>query len=1277
MSWQWTPYTIPSLVTAALSTAAALYLLWQRRNEAMARIGALLLLATTVWIVTSMMRMASISLTAKVFWDKAEFVGFCIIAPALLAFTLRYTGNDRWLNARSRILLSIVPLATFLLAITNEAHHLVWRDAWLDTSGPFVVKQAPYGVAMWIYIAYAYGLVLGGIVLLVRAFVRSGRLQRWQGGVLIAAVATPWLLNVAEELMGLPAVRDVELTPLALGVTMPILAWVFYRLQLRDIVPVARHSVVESMADALLVLDPNNRVVDLNQAAQRLFDRTRSDSLGKPVQTIWPEWLQWTSGLRPEAQVSQGVILTQGGERRVFDLRISPFTDWRGDVISRVVVLHDVTQWVQREEQVKVSLREKELLLKTSAAVTSSLDLEQVLRALAEQLVEVSGFHSCMISQWKPGSETVHALVEYTRAVWLPEGGESYRLSDYLSTERVLLGDEPCVVRDDMDDPEVSWMRELHLPAILMLPLRAGEETIGSAEVGSSGDGSMDERAALLRCQQILQEASSWLVSPLKANQEASLLALAGQLAEAGGLSWCVLSLWNKAQGETRTAVEYRDSVWAQGEGPAHSIAGMIHARALGQRIPVLVRRSDPTLSSADRAYLAKWGMRMLVVQPLFVKGEPVGLIQLYHCTEERSVAEEEFRLWRAAADQAAVAMDNARLHAETERRLHEQTALRQAATAISSALDLSTVLEQIAEQMGRAIGATSAYICGYEPATQRSVVMAQYSAPEACTQERVSDLGLQFPEKDMEFLEVMQAGHYDIDQIDDPDLHPSDRDHMRKYGVRSALYVPLRIQGRFLGFAELWESRRRREFTADEIALCQAIAQNAAVALENAELYEQAQREIAERKRAEEGLRHYAERLGILRTVDRAILASQSPQTIAQAALSHARRLVPHDGGVLLTYTPDTQEAVVFAVDSTSDQPFMVPGQRLPLSPHGEIGPITSALQQGEAIVVEDLRARSPSSPLSKMLQARGIRSAIIIPLVFQAGLIGIFALGATVPDAFSAEHVEITREIADELAVALQQARLREQLEQHARDLEQQAQELQRSNAELQQFAYVASHDLQEPLRMITSYLQLLERRYQGWLDADADDFIGFAVDGAARMHELIRDLLAYSRVGTHGQPFQHADTQAILQQVLANLKVAIDESGATITHDPLPMVMADPIQLTQLFQNLVGNALKFRRDIPPQIHVDAERQDNGTHGEAAYWLFSVRDNGIGIEPQYAERIFVIFQQLHTRDKYPGTGIGLALCKRIVERHGGRIWVESEPGQGSSFFFTLPKVR
>ncbi|HEX9710679.1 MAG TPA: ATP-binding protein [Candidatus Thermoplasmatota archaeon] len=241
--------------------------------------------------------------------------------------------------------------------------------------------------------------------------------------------------------------------------------------------------------------------------------------------------------------------------------------------------------------------------------------------------------------------------------------------------------------------------------------------------------------------------------------------------------------------------------------------------------------------------------------------------------------------------------------------------------------------------------------------------------------------------------------------------------------------------------------------------------------------------------------------------------------------------------------------------------------------------------------------------------------------------------------------------------------------QVLQSREELAAQAADLARSNAELEQFAYVASHDLQEPLRMVASYVQLIERRYKGKLDEDADDFIQYAVEGSNRMQALIQDLLAFSRVDTRGKEFVPTDLGEELDIARQNLEVAIEESGAVITNGPLPRARADPSQVGQLLQNLLANAIKFRGPEAPRIHVSG--QSNGRWCE-----ITVKDNGIGIDPQYFDRIFLIFQRLHGREDYPGTGIGLAVCRRIVERHGGKIWVESAPGEGSAFHFTIPSA-
>jgi PAS domain S-box-containing protein len=247
----------------------------------------------------------------------------------------------------------------------------------------------------------------------------------------------------------------------------------------------------------------------------------------------------------------------------------------------------------------------------------------------------------------------------------------------------------------------------------------------------------------------------------------------------------------------------------------------------------------------------------------------------------------------------------------------------------------------------------------------------------------------------------------------------------------------------------------------------------------------------------------------------------------------------------------------------------------------------------------------------------------------------------------------IEVVRDITE-----------RKQAEEHLRKL---SDELSRSNTDLQQFAYVASHDLQEPLRVIAGFVKLLAKRYKGQLDDEAEQFINYTVDGVKTMEMLIKDLLEYSRVQSNGMALKPSDCDKLVKECVKSLQTVIEESGAKVTYDSLPNVKADASQLVRVFQNLISNAVKFHGDEKPKVHISAEKKENE-------WVFSIRDNGIGINPKQAERIFLIFQRLHTKEEYPGTGVGLAICKRIIEHHGGRIWVESEVGRGSTFFFTIP---
>ncbi len=294
--------------------------------------------------------------------------------------------------------------------------------------------------------------------------------------------------------------------------------------------------------------------------------------------------------------------------------------------------------------------------------------------------------------------------------------------------------------------------------------------------------------------------------------------------------------------------------------------------------------------------------------------------------------------------------------------------------------------------------------------------------------------------------------------------------------------------------------------------------------------------------------------------------------------------------------------------------------------------------------------------------------REGMDVPLILVTGALGdvtaveCIKQGATdyvLKDALAKLPVAIRR--------ALHEQQLRQQRREAEEELSRSVKELARSNRDLEQFAYVASHDLQEPLRMVATYTELLAEKYRGKLDGQADKYIHYVVEGATRMQTLIQDLLAFSRAGRQGLEMADADTSTLVQQALLNLQTAQNETGAKVTWDALPVLPGNAAQLRQVFQNLLGNALKFHAEAPPEIRISARRQ-----GED--WLFSVTDNGIGIASDQIENIFVVFHRLHTREEYPGNGIGLAICKKIIERHGGKIWAESEPGVGTTFHFTLP---
>ena len=422
----------------------------------------------------------------------------------------------------------------------------------------------------------------------------------------------------------------------------------------------------------------------------------------------------------------------------------------------------------------------------------------------------------------------------------------------------------------------------------------------------------------------------------------------------------------------------------------------------------------------------------------------------------------------------------------------------------------------------------------------------------------------------------------------------------------------------------------------------------------------------------------------------------------ILQTTVAEVRQWLNSDRVIIYRFREDWSGVVM--VESVNDSQWSIVDKVIadPCFKEAWIEPF----RNGRVTSVEDIYGGNVTPCYVEFLEQYHVRSNLVVPILISREIPDNSVNSSPSTDLWGlliahecskirqwqSLEIDFLQKLATQVAIAIKQAMLFEQLQQTNQELAESKadlkikvrertreleivnrqllklnQELTCSNLELEQFAYIVSHDLREPLRMVTSFSQLLQQKYASHLDAEADQIIGFAVDGAIRMEELINDLLAYSRVGNSGKTLELVDTEAVLDQALSNLHLAIQETNVQIIREPLPAVVGDTTQLIQLWQNLIANGIKYRTAESPRIEI-------GATAELDQYLFWVKDNGIGIDPQYSDRIFQIFQRLHTRKEYPGTGTGLAICHKIIERHGGKIWVESELGQGATFYFTLP---
>jgi PAS domain S-box-containing protein len=631
------------------------------------------------------------------------------------------------------------------------------------------------------------------------------------------------------------------------------------------------------------------------------------------------------------------------------------------------------------------------------------------------------------------------------------------------------------------------------------------------------------------------------------------------------------------------------------------------------------------------RRLIEKYGVHSILAAPLIVKDKLIGVLYFSYYYVKPTFSQTEIDFAEKLSASVSLAIQNARLFSELEKRAKTIEALYDVDRVVSQSLDLSTIFR---DSLSKALEVTEIDAGG---------IFLLEEEGETLTLKHYQGIS---PELAQTFSKVkvgvgvggmaIKSGKPVVVEVE---KYPRSQLHslLVKNGIFSIISTPLSSKGRAIG-TFTFISRRQRSFSQDDLDLIASIGNQIGVAVENAHLYEKS-KQSEELSKALNNINLTINSILDFDEIMRRVIMESAKAIGCETALITLR-----EGDYWVArYIYGFSEELIGSRFTDEEVP------------HGAL-----AAQSKQPVVIND--TYNDNRVNREIMERYGVRSVLVTPLIVRERVIGnIYYNYHSAPTAFAPSKVDFTEKLAASATLALENSRLYAERELYIT-------ELARSNAELEQFAYIASHDLQEPLRMISGFTQLLARRYKDRLDKDANEFIAFIINGTARMQRMIEDLLAYSRVGTRGKPFEPTNLEDIFNQAVANLKAIIEENKAIVTHESLPAVMADASQMIQLFQNLIANAIKFRKkQEPPRIHVSVQRKGDE-------WICFVRDNGIGITPEFMGHLFQLFQREHPAGEYPGTGIGLAICRRIVERHGGRIWVESEPGKGSTFYFTIP---
>jgi PAS domain S-box-containing protein len=1005
-------------------------------------------------------------------------------------------------------------------------------------------------------------------------------------------------------------------------------------------------AIVESSDDAIISKDLNGIIQSWNTGAERIFGYTAEEIIGKPITTLAvPERVDEIPNILGRIRRGERVDhyetkrRTKDGRVLSISLTVSPIRDASGTIIGASKIARDITPQRHAQEAQRALERELMLLIEASGTLLSSPHSEDVLRGIVEIAAKsiVADAYAVWRKQrsggvWKlitsqglsagyernafenaasPGQAVPSqpfAVEDVEQFPLLQQRAAFYRAEGI----RSMLG-VPLTIHGEIGGTVVFYHRWPHDFTEAEIRLGAALGNIAAAAIGSA---ELYERQLELRSEAERAERQAAFLAEAGAVLSSSLdyettLSRVAQAAVPTFADWCSVDVLDERGEVRRVAVAHEDPAKVQ--------------FAIAFRLKYPPREKDPMLTALRTG-------KSILVEEITEEMLLGGARSSEHLEDVRALGIRSFIVapmlahGRSVGTLTFVGAESRRRYSTTDLAFAEELA-RRAATAIEHAR-LHAEVRESESRFRELANAVPAFVWVAEPDGQVKYL-----------NERWYDYTGQSTE------DSLRSGWADV-------LHPEDAD--RVLGVAND------ARERQVEYAV--ECRYRRADGAYRWFLARAIPVRDAA--DRTLKWFGTSTDIHEAKETRETAQ-------LLNRVGPVLAAELDLQKLTQSVTDIATRLTGAQFGALFHNVVNEQAESYMLYTLCGVEPESFSRFPMPRNTH-----VFAPTFRGEAVVRSNDITRDPrygkNPPYHGMPEGHlPVRSYLAVPVVSRSGevLAGLF-FGHSEPAQFTEWHERTVTGIAAQAAIALDNARLFTEARAARESAERSNEELRRANADLEQFAFSASHDLKEPLRMVTIYSQMLERKYGKKLDPQAEEYFGYVINGAQRMNELVEDLLAYTQAAppSHSEVVPPAETDRVLDNTLANLKRALDESGATIQRRPLPVLLIAEVHLTQLFQNVIENALKYRGDERPHITIEAAR-------DGELWRISINDNGMGIAPQYAEQVFGIFKRLHTSDKYSGTGIGLAICQRIVHRYGGRIWVESKgEGKGSTFFFTLP---